>query len=121
MEKYKDDAHHEQDLAPCIIDAESINEYDNGYDNADDAQEWDQPPGAAVEEHQECEQTLGVIGKESPHKEENHPTVVMGVHNAKVPKKLHIAPGSKFNMDNSTRAHSLQPVKPDKQGTMNKN
>ena len=44
VEQYKDDAHHEQDLVPCIIDAESINEYDNEYENADNAQEWDQPP-----------------------------------------------------------------------------
>ena len=47
VEQYKDDAHHEQDLVPCIIDAESSNEYDN----ADNVQEWDQPPGEAGEEH----------------------------------------------------------------------
>ena len=46
---------------------------------------------------------------------------MVGAHNATVPKKLHISPGSKFNMANSTRAHGLRPVKPAKQGMMDAN
>ena len=68
VEQCEDDAHNEQDLAPCVRDAESMNEYDNEYDNTDNTQEWYQPQGAADKEPQECDQPLGVIGYDLTHK-----------------------------------------------------
>ena len=62
-----------------------------------------------------------MIGKEPPHEEENQLTGVEEAHNAAVPKKLHISPGSKFKMTKSTRAQGLQPVKSPEQGIMNAN